>query len=42
MRLISSESAWTSSSVMPSGISSSTGQRIKPPAFCDISLVVHA
>jgi len=40
MRLTSSENACASSSNMPSGIISITGQRISPPAFCDISPVL--
>jgi hypothetical protein len=42
MRLISSDSACSSSSMKPAGSAAYTGQRIRPPAFCDISPLVQA
>ncbi len=39
MRLISSDTPWMPSSVSPKGSSANTGQRIRPPALDDTSLV---
>lgn len=39
MRLISSDTACSTSRPRPSGSSIFTGQRIRPPGFCDISFV---
>ena len=42
MRLINSDRPYNPSSARPSGNIANTGQRIKPPALDDISLVTKA